>query len=336
MGNFGAFFPVTSNVWIAVLLLIVGFIFIIKGGDFFVDASIWVAEVLHMPKFLIGATIVSLATTLPELIVSVIAVSGGNFEISIGNAIGSVTANTGLILAISAIFVSGTINDRRDFGVKSILIVLSMVVILAFSLTGKFGYLPSVLLVLILVYYMYETISSAKKSNSTETENESNTIVSKDKKTIIINIIKFLVGTAGIVLGADLLVENAKVVALSIGISEGIIAITLVAVGTSLPELITTITSIVKKQGELGVGNIIGANIIDLVLILPICSFISKGQLIVGEQNMYLDMPFCLALSVLAVVPPLVTKKFHKWQGILMLLVYITYIVLAATLYSSI
>ena len=130
---FNAIFPVSSTIWIAVLLLIVGIIFIVKGGDFFVDAAVWVAEVLKMPKFLIGATIVSIATTLPEMIVSIIAVCGGNYAISIGNAVGSVTANTGLILAISAIFVSGVI-ERRDFGVKSILIILSTIFLNLFKL----------------------------------------------------------------------------------------------------------------------------------------------------------------------------------------------------------
>ena len=116
-----------------------------------------------MPKFLIGATIVSIATTLPEMIVSIIAVCGGNYAISIGNAVGSVTANTGLILAISAIFVSGAI-ERRDFGIKSILIILSTVIIFIFGLSGKFGIFPSIVLLAILIYYMYETAISAKKN----------------------------------------------------------------------------------------------------------------------------------------------------------------------------
>ena len=146
---YNAIFPVTNSIWIAVLLLVIGIIFIIKGGDFFVDASVWVAEVLRMPKFLIGATIVSIATTLPEMIVSIIAVCGENYAISIGNALGSVTANTGLIWAISAIFVSGAI-ERRDFGVKSILIILSTVTIFLFGLSGKFGIFPSIILVIIL------------------------------------------------------------------------------------------------------------------------------------------------------------------------------------------
>ena len=122
---FASILPTTNIIWLAVILLVIGIVLIVKGGDFFVYASVWVAEVLKMPKFLIGATIVSIATTLPEMIVSIIAVCGGNYAISIGNAVGSVTANTGLILAISAIFVSGAI-ERRDFGIKSILIVLSV------------------------------------------------------------------------------------------------------------------------------------------------------------------------------------------------------------------
>lgn len=327
---FASILPTTNNIWIAVLLLALGIVFIIKGGDFFVDASVWVAEVLKMPKFLIGATIVSIATTLPEMIVSIIAVVGGNFAISIGNALGSVTANTGLILAISAIFVGGVIN-RRDFGIKAILIMVATVIIFIFGLTGIFGILPSVLLLVILIYYMYETAASAKRSIETIEEREATNEKAEPKK-IIINIIKFVVGAAGIVLGADLLVENAKLLASAIGVSDGIIAITIVAIGTSLPELITTITSITKKQGDLGVGNIIGANIIDLVLILPICSFISKGQLIIEPQSMFLDIPASLVISLVAVVPALIFKKFTKVQGFIMLALYILYIVLAATI----
>ena len=328
---FNAIFPVSSTIWIAVLLLIVGIIFIVKGGDFFVDAAVWVAEVLKMPKFLIGATIVSIATTLPEMIVSIIAVCGGNYAISIGNAVGSVTANTGLILAISAIFVSGVI-ERRDFGVKSILIILSTLIIFLFGLSGKFGILPSIVLLVILIYYMYETAVSAKRAIVMKETMEATDNEKIEAKKMIGNIAKFVIGAAGIVLGADLLVENAKVVASALGVSDGIIAITIVAIGTSLPELITTITSIVKKQGDLGVGNIIGANIIDLVLILPICSFISRGNLIVEPQSMLLDAPFCLAISLIAVVPAFIFKKFTKFQGFILLAVYLLYIVLAATL----
>lgn len=328
---FFSILPTTSNIWLAIVLLIIGIIFIIKGGDFFVDAAVWVAEVLKMPKFLIGATIVSIATTLPEMIVSIIAVTGGNYAISIGNAVGSVTANTGLILAISAIFVGGTV-ERRDFGIKSILIICATLIIFIFGLTGSFGILPSILLLVILIYYMYETALSAKRSSNFIEQTAAVEKKEVNPKTLIINILKFIVGAAGIVLGADLLVENAKLLASTIGVSDGIIAITIVAIGTSLPELITTITSITKKQGELGVGNIIGANVIDLVLILPICSIISNGQLIIEKQSMYLDIPVLLLISLVAVVPTLINKKFTKVQGLILLILYISYIILAATI----
>lgn len=338
--------PAPTAVWLAAILLVVGLAVIIKGGDFFVDASVWMAEVFHMPKFLIGATIVSLATTLPEMIVSIIAVAGGDYSISVGNAVGSVTANTGLILALSAIFVSGAI-DKKDFGIKALLIIVAGVILLAFSLDGSFGIIESILLIIVLVVYMIHTIKSAKRNSeevktadaSDDQENIENKEsekeeVKKDKKTVIWNIVKFILGTAGIVLGADLLVTNSQIVAKAIGISEGIIAVTVVAIGTSLPELVTTITSIVKKQGELGVGNIIGANIIDLVLILPICSVISGFNLEVVDQSRYLDMPSLLVVSLVAVVPTFITGKFKKWQGFVLLLLYAVYLFLAIRLFN--
>lgn len=324
-----------GQITLACVLLAVGIVLIIKGGDFFVDSSVWVAEILHMPKFLIGATIVSLATTLPELLVSIFAVVEGSYDISIGNAVGSVTANTGLILAISAIFVGGAIN-RKEFGIKAIILVISSTVLFAFSLSGSFGIIPSVLLMLVFIYYTYETIVSAKRNMSDQKEITKTEVQEKpSKKVVFINIMKFIFGAIGIVVGARLLIDNSIIVATSLGISEGIIAITIVAIGTSLPELITTITSIVKKQGELGVGNIIGANIIDLVMILPICSFICAGKLIITDQGRYLDMPAMLIITLVAVIPPIFTKKFTKIQGFIMLALYITYLVLAATFFGK-
>ena len=323
-----------SIVWLAVILLIVGLVLLIKGGDFFVDASVWLAEVFKMPKFLIGATIVSIATTIPELLVSIFGVIDGQVNIAIGNAVGSVTANTGLILALSAIFVRGTV-DRKDFGIKTALIMIAGVILLiASNVTGgRFTIFPSILLLIVLVVHITETIIAAKKSQGTDSADEAE--VKKDGKTITINILKFIFGIAGIVVGADLLKDNSEILAKAMGISDTIIAITIVAIGTSLPELITTIISIVKKQGELGVGNIVGANIIDLVLILPICSFISNGNLAVNDQSRFLDMPALLVITAIATIPTLITKKFHLWQGILMLALYITYLALAVVFFGT-
>ncbi len=342
---FGAIIPTALSekyIWVAVILLIVGLVAIIKGGDWFVDAAVWMAEVLHMPKFLIGATIVSLATTLPEMIVSVIdtctavAVANGggtaDFSIAIGNAVGSVTANTGLIMAISAVFVLSHV-DKKDFGFKALLIIVIGVILLGFSLSGKFGIVPSIMVLILFIIYMVQTAKTAK--TLFEQKHEEEETVDKSKKAIWSNIGLFVIGTIGIVLGADLLVENAKIVAKAAGISDGIIAVTLVAIGTSLPELITTITSIVKKQGELGVGNIIGANIIDMALILPICSFITGGQLTVTPQSMYLDMPALLAVSLVVVVPTYITGKLKKWQGFTLLALYAAYITIAVLVFNA-
>jgi len=327
-----------GGIYGAIFLLIVGIILIVKGGDFFVDASVWMADELKVPKFLIGATIVAFATTLPELLVSVIASAGGQNEMAIGNAVGSVTANTGLILAISAIFVSGTVN-RKDFGIKGFLIILTCLIMLGFSLTGTFGILPSILLLIIFIVHVVFTIMSAKKKDKeveVVMEVAENVVETKTtKKEVIGNIVKFILGAAGIIIGANLLIDNATVLAYSVGISEGIVAITIVAIGTSLPELVTTITAIVKKQGELGVGNVIGANLIDLVLILPICSFISKGNLVVSEQAYMLDIPAMLLITLIAIVPTIITKKFSKIQGVVMLVLYIAYIVLAAVFFGA-
>ncbi|MCH5171815.1 MAG: calcium/sodium antiporter [Erysipelotrichales bacterium] len=324
---------------VAAILLIVGLALIIKSGDIFVDASAWTADELHIPKFLIGVTIVSFATTLPELLVSIFAVIEGSYDIGIANAVGSVTANTGLILAISAIFVGSTIN-RKDFGIKGIIIILTNIILLAFCLTGKFGILPSVLLIILFIVHMTFTIISAKKNDSNvskviEIAEEVTETKKSTRKEKIVNILKFIFGAIGIAVGAKLLSDNAIRVATDLHIPEGIIGITIVAIGTSLPELVTTITSIVKKQGELGVGNVIGANIIDLVLILPVCSFIANGNLEVSRQAYMLDIPVLLVLSLIAVVPTLITKKFNKIQGILMLVIYIAYVITAAIVFVN-
>ena len=322
----------TNNVLFASVLLSVGIILIIKGGDFFVDAAVWIAETFNVPKFLIGTTIVSIATTLPELIVSIIAVLSGNYSISIGNAVGSVTANTGLILAIGIIFMNGTI-ERKEFGIKAILIILASLIIFIFGLSGSFGILPSMLLLIIFLYYVYETIVSSKRGLKEEDKNINKYKNETKRKTITVNVIKFIAGMIGIIFGANLLVENAKTLAIAIGVSDGIIAITIVAVGTSLPELITTITAIIKKQSDLGIGNIIGANIIDLVLILPICSIVSKGKLIIERQSMYLDVPVLLIILLVAILPTMINKRFTKIQGVTLLIMYIIYLVLATTIF---
>ena len=234
------------NIVITVLLFALGVLLVVKGGDFFVDAASWIAEVSGIPKLIVGATIVSVATTLPEMLVSVMAALEGKVDMSIGNAVGSATANLGLILAIAVICMPGVIR-RKDYLLKSVLMLLAALIIVVCGRFGEVNLAFSVVLLVIFAVFLYENVSSARRvmANGQSDSGDQNL---RDRKTVIINIIKFIAGAAGIVIGADLLVDNGSELARLFGVSERIIGVTLVAVGTSLPELITTITAIAKKQ----------------------------------------------------------------------------------------
>lgn len=328
---------VIMELTITILLFLVGIVLIVKGGDFFVDAATWIAEVSGIPKVIIGATVVSLATTLPEMIVSVIAAADGKVDMAVGNAVGSVTANIGLIMAISLIFMPSVIN-RKDYVPKSVLMFCASLVIVASGRAGNIGIFLSLILLVIFVLFLMENIRSTQASMNKSTAAlqaaESTAAVSKsdtEKSVVITNIVKFIAGAAGIVIGANLLVNNGSELARYIGISERIIGVTLVAVGTSLPELVTTITAIVKKQSSLSIGNILGANIIDLTLILPVSMIFARKPLPIAPSSATLDFPACLLVGCIAVVPMIITSKFKRWQGFALLGVYAVYLVMTCT-----
>lgn len=310
---------------ITVFLFIVGVVFVVKGGDYFVDAASWIAEVSGIPKLIIGATIVSVATTLPEMLVSVMAAMQGKVDMSIGNAIGSVTANIGLIMAIALIFMPGVIK-RRDYLFKAVLMLSAAGIIVACGFMGEVNILFSFVLLAIFIVFLWENISAARHTLSTRPAEPKNGALT-DKNTVIMNIIKFFVGAVGIVWGADLLVDNGSELARLIGISERIIGVTLVAVGTSLPELITTVTAIAKKQSALSVGNILGANIMDLTLIMPLSALISGQSLPVSATSARIDLPACLLVGLIAVVPAMARSKFSRWQGFLLMAIYTVYVI---------
>ena len=313
------------------IMLAVGIILIIKGGDVFVDAATWIAEVSGIPKLIVGATVVSLATTLPELLVSAMAAGEGKVDMAIGNAIGSVTANLGLIMAIGIICIPAVIK-RKDYLLKTILMLggaIVIVVVGSFAKAGKIegiGTVTSIILIVIFVIAMTDNIRSAVKAVKSGSEEKLGP-EAKTKTVIISNIFKFVLGALAIVFGADLLVDNGSAIAKMIGIEERVISVTIIAIGTSLPELVTTITAVIKKQSSLGVGNIIGANIMDLTFIMPICNLISGKPLPVSESVALIDFPACLVVGCAAVIPMLITKKFTRTQGFVMLALYILYMV---------
>ncbi len=337
------------------VLFVIGLVLIIKGGDWFVDSASWIAEVAGVPKFVIGATIVSLATTLPEMIVSVMATAKGNVDMAAGNAIGSVTANTAMIMGLFIVTTPFAIK-RKSFSPKALMMfAASAVLVLGCIFTTKqtltfegetnvyyrLSTIGLILLIAIFIAFFIENFISMKNEtkqiepdpHGIGIQEEDNIVVTKEtatKKDWAKNIIFFILGAVGIVVGAQLLVTYGTKIAESLNVPQRIISVIAIAIGTSLPELVTTITAIRKKEGALSVGNILGANIIDLTLILPICSFVSMGKgtgaLAVSASSVQIDMVVCLVAIAIAIIPTIITQKFQRWQGVLMLVGYIAYV----------
>ena len=322
----------STPLWI-VLLFAAGLVCIIKGGDLFVDAASWIAEASGIPKFIIGATIVSFATTLPEMLVSVFAALEGNADIAVGNAVGSVTANTGLIMCLSLVCMT-CLMERRQFGVKACLLLAAILSLFGFTRDGRLSVAEGLLVLVIFAGFLAESLISARREQGTELkEDEERPAVSG--KTVAGNIVKFVLGAAGIVLGAQLLIDNGSAIASLLGVPDAIVAATMIAVGTSLPELVTTLTAIRKKESSLSVGNIIGANIMDLTLILPLCSLILGKSLPVQSQGMLLDIPACLIICAAVLVPALWKGKFQRWMGFLAGGLYIVYLTVMFTCFGA-
>ena len=308
---------------IAACLFVVGILFVIKGGDWFVDSASWFAEAFGIPKFVVGATVVSFATTLPELLVSVRAAMNDSAQLAIGNAIGSVTANTTLIMGVSLVAMAGIVS-RKEFALKGGLLLAAVVGITLLSLSGLLPVWSAIILWAIFIAFMASNLIEGKKSAGLNPEKAE----SFDKKEIPNKILWFVLGTAAIVFGAEFLVSSGKTIASGIGISETIIGFTVIALGTSLPEFVTTLTAIRKKENSLSVGNIVGANIIDTTLILPLCAVINGKPLPVDKINLVFDFPVCILAVTVAIIPTVIQGRFKKWQGYALLTIYGLYMLL--------
>ena len=322
-----------GSLFMVLLLFAAGLLCIIKGGDLFVDAASWIAEASGIPKFIIGATVVSFATTMPEMLVSVFAALQGNADIAVGNAVGSVTANVGLIMCVALICMECAMT-RKQFGVKACLLLAAILALFGFTRDGQLSVLESMLILVIFVGFLVESLIAARQEQGSElpAQEERPKI---DKKTVLLNIGKFLLGAAGIVLGAQLLIDNGSALARMLGVPDAVIAATMIAIGTSLPELVTTLTAIKKKQASLSVGNIIGANIMDLTLIMPLCAVIQGKPMTVERQGMLLDIPACLIICAAALIPALVQGRFKRWIGYLIGGLYIAYLIIMFTCFGA-
>lgn len=305
----------------AAVLLVAGIFLVAKGGDRFVDSASWIARAAGIPAFIIGATIVSIATTLPEITVSVMAAMQGSTELAAGNAVGTVISNTGLILGIAFFFMNVTIR-RSDYLVQSLLLIFSAAVIWWGCQNGFLSTPATLLLMLFFFIFVYRNLSAGRQ-HTRETREHMDT----SRRNIIRNMLGFFFGAAAILIGSRLMVFGGTSLAQLLGIPERIIGITVVAVGTSIPELVTTLAAIRKNEHDLSAGNIIGANILDLTLILPLCSLASGNPLPVAPSAVTFDLPACLLITLIGILPLLIREKAGRIQGLLLLASYAAYLV---------
>lgn len=309
---------------VPVLLFILGLVLLIKGGDWFVDGASGLAHIFHIPELLIGATVVSIGTTLPEVMVSATSAISGHGEIAYGNAIGSIICNTALIAALTIAIKPSTI-ERKTLKVPVVFFFVSAVFyIVVATTTGYFTRPIGIILLAIFVVYTICTVVQVKKNPQEVVAEEEN----GKKNSVVKDIVCLIIGAALIAIGANLLVNNGTLIAQAMGVPESVIALTFVALGTSLPELVTAITSLVKGHGALSLGNIIGANLFNLVLVSGVSVTLAPfaipcSKTIAGmNASLVVDIPVMMFVMMCLTVPSLIRQKLSRAQGIILLLIY--------------
>lgn len=318
---------------IAVLWFIVGLLLLIKGGDWFVDGAVNVARRLDIPDLIIGATVVSIGTTLPEVLVSATSAVGGHSEIAYGNAIGSIICNTALIAAIT-IAVKPAVVDRSTLRLPVIFFFTAMILYtLSACLRGTFSRPFGIGLLLLFASYLILSTSSALHHPEKPTPEE----LEGGEEPLWKILLLLIVGAVFIAVGADFLVDNGTLIAEAMHVPESVIALTCVALGTSLPELVTAITSLLKGHGTLSLGNIIGANLFNLVLVCGISITLAPfdvpcSKTIFGmNASLIVDIPLVFFVMAFLTIPALVRGKLSRWQGIVLLIVYALFCVFQFT-----
>ena len=312
---------------IPVLLFIVGLLFLIKGGDWFVDGASALARRFHLPELLIGATVVSIGTTLPEVMVSATSALTGHGEIAYGNAIGSVICNAALIAAITIAVRPGKVDPKTLKTPVAFFFAAAAIYCIAAYVFGKFTRVMGVIMLAMFVAYMIVNVLQMKNAPA-EVHEEAEEEMSLPKTLGLL-----VVGAVLIAVGANLLVDNGTLIAQALGVPESVIALTFVALGTSLPELITAITSLMKGHSDLSLGNVIGANVFNLVLVsgvsVTLAPFtIPQSNTLFGiNSSLVLDLPVMLAVMLILTVPALVKGKLNRAQGITLLAIYAAFCV---------
>ena len=311
--------------FISVLFFALGLVLLIKGGDWFVDGATGIARRFRLPDIIVGATVVSIGTTLPEVMVSTTGALLGQGAMAYGNAIGSIICNTALIAAISVTCNPGLVNVKTMKMPVFFFFTSAAVYCLAAYWLGTFPrWLGIIMLAIFVVYLIANVRQGLRYPEETAEEAES----AAASRSLAMELVLLVIGAALIAYGANLLVEHGTIIAQKLGVPETVIALTFVALGTSLPELITTITSLKKGHASLGIGNVIGANVFNLVLVsgmaVTIAPFdVPVGKLLLGQNaSLVLDIPLMLLVMLLLTVPALTKKRLSRWQGITLLCIY--------------
>ena len=310
-----------------ILLFLLGLGLLIKGGDWFVDGATALARRFRLPEILIGSTIVSIGTTLPEVMVSTTSALSGHGEMAYGNTIGSVICNTALIAALSAAVRPGPA-DGRSLRLPAALFTAAAVAFGAVAYTtGQFN--RAVGLGLLGLFLVYLVLSVRKMRTAPAPE----AAPAEPPAPLWRTLLGLVAGAAAIAWGADLLVDNGTRLAEALGVPEAVIALTFVALGTSLPELVTAVTALAKGHSALSLGNVIGANLLNLVLVTGTAATLAPfplpqdGTLFGVNRSLALDLPVMAAVSLVLILPVLLRGRLYRAQGILLLAIYATFCV---------
>ncbi len=314
---------------LSLVKLVVGFLLLVKGADWFVEGASSVAKKLRIPAFVIGLTIVAFGTSAPELAVSLTAALKGSNDIAIGNVVGSNIFNTLVVLGASAAITPIAVEKgilKKDYPLSIfaavLLMILSMDMILFKAPEMTISRVDGIILLIVFAFFMYTTVKAGLKERSATAEDDHEQELANMSMPIGKSIIIMAVGLAGIVFGGDLSVEGAKEIARAFGLSEALIGLTIVAFGTSLPELVTSVIAAKKGESDIAVGNVIGSNLFNIFFILGMSATILPMN--VSSTYLY-DMLVLVAVMVLTYIPIAKTKKVGRGLGITMVLAYFAY-----------
>ena len=310
-------------------LLIGGFALLIVGAEFLVRGASRIAAALGVAPLLIGLTVVSFGTSSPEIAVSVQSSYIGKADIAIGNVIGSNIANILLVLGFSAV-ASPLLVSRQLIRLDVPIMIGVSVLLLIIGFDNNLGFVDGILFVSLLIAYTFFLISESKKNQTNIEDDEFEKEYGKIKsltpaQTWIVNPLFIIMGFVMLIFGSDLLVQSAVDIAKAFGISELVIGLTIVAIGTSLPELATSVVASFRGERDIAVGNAVGSNLYNILLVLGLSSVVSPDGLLVSETAIQIDIPVMIGVAALC-LPIFFNGKVSRWEGVLFIVLYILYL----------